>query len=255
MAVVWEAQDTLLDRHVALKLLHAQFADDPEFLERFRREARAAARLSHPNIVSIYDVGEDAETHTPYIVMELVAGGNLKDRIRRAAPLADEEIRSIGAAVASTLAYAHQRGLIHRDVKPQNVLLGEDGRPRLTDFGIAQAAMTPNGLTRTGAVMGSVHYLAPELVRGRQAVPQSDIYALGAVMYEMATGRVPFEGETDLAIAVAHVEETPAAPRALNAHLAPDLERVILRALGKSPELRFPSGADLAAELRNGKAV
>jgi serine/threonine protein kinase len=139
MAVVWEAQDALLDRHVALKLLHAQFADDPEFLERFRREARAAARLSHPNIVSIYDVGEDAEMHTPFIVMELVDGGNLKDEIRRSAPLADAEIRSIGAALASALAYAHQRGLIHRDVKPQNVLLGEDRRPRLTDFGIAQA--------------------------------------------------------------------------------------------------------------------
>src|SRR4030088_157714 len=254
MGTVWEAEDTLLDRHVALKLLHAQFADDPEFLERFRREARAAARLSHPNIVSIYDVGEDAQTGTPFIVMELVEGGNLKDRIRNRAPLADEEIRSIGAALAATLDYAHHRGIIPRDFKPQNVLLGDDGRPRLTDFGIAQA-MTSKGLTRTGAVMGSVHYLAPELVRGRQAMPQSDIYALGAVMYEMATGRVPFEGETDLSVAVAHVEETPAAPRALNAHLAPDLERVILRALGKSPELRFPSGADLAAELRNGKAV
>src|SRR6202521_4978488 len=139
MAIIWEAQDGLLDRHVAIKLLHPQFADDPEFLERFRREARAAARLSHPNIVSIYDVGEEAETRTPFIVMELVEGGNLKDRIRRAAPLADDEIRSIGAALAATLQYAHQRGLIHRDVKPQNVLLGEDGRPRLTDFGIAQA--------------------------------------------------------------------------------------------------------------------
>src|SRR5579864_4253332 len=123
MATIWQAEDTLLDRLVAVKLLHPQFAVDPEFLERFRREARAAARLSHPNIVSIYDVGEDAETHTPFIVMELVEGGNLKDRIRRAAPLADDEIRFIGAALASTLAYAHQRGIIHRDVKPQNVLL------------------------------------------------------------------------------------------------------------------------------------
>src|SRR5450631_407981 len=194
MAIVWEARDGLLDRHVAVKVLHPQFAEDPEFLERFRREARAAARLSHPNIVSIYDVGEDVEARTPFIVMELVEGGNLKDRIRRAAPLADGEIRSIGAAVASTLEYAHKRGLIHRDVKPQNVLIGEDGRPRLTDFGIAQA-ITSNGLTRTGAVMGSVQYLAPELARGRPATPQSDLYGLGTVLYEMATGRVPFQGE------------------------------------------------------------
>src|SRR6266516_3902795 len=126
MAAIWEAHDTLLDRRVAVKLLHPQYADDPEFLERFRREARAAARLSHPNIVPIYDVGEDVETKTPYIVMELVEGGNLKDRIRKAAPLPDAEIRSIGSTVAATLEYAHRNGLIHRDVKPQNILLGED---------------------------------------------------------------------------------------------------------------------------------
>jgi serine/threonine-protein kinase len=251
MAAVWEAEDTLLDRSVAIKLLHAQFADEPEFLERFRREARAAARLSHPNIVPIYDVGEHGDSHTPYIVMELVSGGNLKDRIRQAAPLPDAEIRTVGATLASTLEYAHRKGLIHRDVKPQNVLLGDDGRPRLTDFGIAQA-MASSGLTRTGTVMGSVHYISPEQVRGRPAVPQSDIYSLGAVLYEMATGRVPFEGETDLAIALAHAEQTPAAPRTFNPGLAPDLERTILRALSKSPDLRFASASELAEALRGG---
>jgi len=251
MAAIWEAQDALLDRRVAVKLLHPQYADDPEFLERFRREARAAARLSHPNIVPIYDVGEDPDTLAPFIVMELVEGGNLKDRIRHAAPLSDREIRTIGATLAATLDYAHRKGLIHRDVKPQNVLLGDDGRPRLTDFGIAEA-LASSGLTRTGAVMGSVHYIAPEVVRGRKAVPQSDVYSLGTVLYEMATGRVPFEGETDLAIALAHVEQTPPAPRALNAHLAPELERTILRSLAKSPEQRFGSAAALADELRDG---
>ncbi|MBV9578226.1 MAG: protein kinase [Chloroflexi bacterium] len=251
MAAVWEAEDALLDRRVAVKLLHAQFADEPEFLERFRREARAAARLSHPNIVPIYDVGEDAETRTPYIVMELVDGGNLKDRIRQAAPLPDAEIRTIGAIVATALDYAHRRGLIHRDVKPQNVLLGEDGRPRLTDFGIAQA-LASSGLTRTGTVMGSVQYIAPEQVRGRQAVPQSDIYSLGVVLYEMATGRVPFAGDTDLAIALAHTEQTPTPPRSLNPRLAPDLEGSILQALAKSPEQRFASAADFAEALRGG---
>jgi eukaryotic-like serine/threonine-protein kinase len=247
MAAVWRARDTLLDREVAVKLLHPQFATDPEFLERFRREARAAARLSHPNIVPIYDVGE--HDGIPYIVMELVEGDNLKERIRQAAPLSDAEIRAVGATLASTLDYAHRKGLIHRDVKPQNVLLGEDGRPRLTDFGIAQA-MASSGLTRTGAVMGSVHYIAPELVRGRTALPQSDIYSLGVVLYEMATGRVPFQAETDLAVALAHVEQTPAAPRALNARLAPDLEATILQALAKAPEMRFGSAAEFAEALR-----
>jgi serine/threonine-protein kinase len=251
MASIWQAEDTLLDRQVAVKLLHPHFADDPEFVERFRREARAAARLSHPNIVPIYDVGDDAETRTPYIVMELVDGGNLKDRIRRAAPLSDAEIREIGSTLAATLDYAHRKGLVHRDVKPQNVLLGEDGRPRLTDFGIAQA-MASSGLTRTGAVMGSVHYIAPELVRGKKALPQSDVYSLGIVLYEMATGRVPFTADTDVAVALAQVEETPPAPRALNARLAPDIERTILRALAKSPEDRFPSAADFGTALRDG---
>jgi serine/threonine-protein kinase len=252
MASVWEAVDALLDRRVAVKLLYPQLADDAEFLERFRREARAAARLSHPNIVSIFDVGDDTATRTPFIVMELVEGANLKDRIRAAAPLSNDEIRAIGAALAETLDYAHRRGIIHRDVKPQNVLLGEDGRPRLTDFGIAQALTSPNGLTRTGSVMGSVQYLAPELVRGRPAVPQSDVYGLGAVLYEMATGRVPFTGDTDLAVALAHVEQTPAVPRALNARLAPDLEATIMRALAKDPQQRFASGADMATALRDG---
>jgi eukaryotic-like serine/threonine-protein kinase len=252
MATVWRAEDTLLDRLVAVKLLHPQFAADPEFVERFRREARAAARLSHPNIVPIYDVGEHAGT--PYIVMELVEGGNLKDRIRRSAPLSDGEIRSLGVTIADALNYAHGRGLIHRDVKPQNVLLGEDGRPRLTDFGIAQAVAS-SGLTRTGAVMGSVHYIAPELARGRPASPQSDIYSLGVVLYEMATGRVPFDAETDLAVALAHVEQTPAPPTALNIHLAPDLEPVILRALAKPPDLRFATAADMARALESARAV
>jgi serine/threonine-protein kinase len=250
MATVWEAEDTLLGRRVALKRLHPQYVGDPEFLERFRGEARAAASLAHPNIVPIYDVSDDRQPGTPYLVMELVRGESLKERIRRLGRLSEQETREIGAAVASALDYAHRQGIIHRDVKPQNVLLGEDGRPRLTDFGIAQALATTSGLTRTGAVMGSVHYLAPELARGQPASPQSDVYSLGAVLFEMATGRVPFSGETELAVALAHVEQPPPSPRALNAAITPELEAIIRRALAKSPGERFASAGSLASALR-----
>src|SRR5947209_10214491 len=251
MATVWEAEDTLLGRRVAVKRLHPQFEADPEFIARFRGEARAAASLAHPNIVPIYDVSDDRGPSSPYLVMELVRGGNLKEHIR-AAPggsLSERETREVGAAIASALDYAHRQGIIHRDVKPQNVLLGDDGRPRLTDFGIAQAFTATSGLTRTGAGMGSVHYLAPELARGQAASPGSDVYSLGAMLFEMATGRVPFSGETELAVALAHVEQPPPAPRALNAAISPELEAIIQRALAKSPEARFPSAASLAAAL------
>jgi len=248
MGVVWEAEDTRLGRRVAVKLLHAQFAGDPEFLERFRREARSAAALSHPNIVAVYDVGEDGPTDAPFIVMELVQGESLKGRVRRLRRLADREVRDIGAVVASALDYAHRRGVVHRDVKPENILMSEDGRAKLTDFGIAEA-LAASGLTRTGAVMGSVHYLAPELARGQSATPQSDVYSLGVVLYEMATGRVPFTGDTELAVALAHVEQTPPRPRAVNPALAPDLEAVIMRAMARAPEERFASAGDLAHAL------
>jgi serine/threonine-protein kinase len=250
MATVWEAEDTLLGRRVALKRLHPQYAEDPEFLERFRGEARAAASLAHPNIVPIYDVSDDREAGTPYLVMELVRGESLKERIRRLGHLSEQQTREIGAAVASALDDAHRQGIIHRDVKPQNVLLGEDGRPRLTDFGIAQALSSSSGLTRTGAVMGSVHYLAPELARGQPASPRSDVYSLGAVLFEMATGRVPFSGDTELAVALAHVEQQPPSSRALNAAITPDLEAIIQRALAKSPAARFATAASLADALR-----
>ncbi len=249
MAVIWEARDAVLDRRVAVKILHPQFAADPEFLERFRREARAAANLAHPNIVAIYDVGQDRASGTPFIVMELVDGEDLKEVIRRSAPLPSGAIREIGAALAGALEYAHRRGVVHRDVKPHNVLIDDEGRVRLTDFGIAQA-LAASGLTRTGAVMGSVHYLAPELARGQPATPAVDLYGLGAVLYEMATGRVPFTGETDLAVALAHAEQAPAPPRSLNASLAPDLDRTILRALAKSPADRFASAAEFARALK-----
>lgn len=250
MGVVWEADDSRLGRRVAVKLLHAQFASDPEFLERFRREARSAAALSHPNVVAVYDVGQDGAADTPYIVMELVTGESLKQRIRRLGPMADQQVREVGAVVGRALDYAHRRGVVHRDVKPENILLGDDGSPKLTDFGIAEA-VAASGLTRTGAVMGSVHYLAPELARGQPATPRSDVYSLGVVLYEMATGRVPFTGDTELAIALAHVEREAPAPRAVNPSVTPALEGIIVRAMARSPEARFASAADLARALSN----
>jgi serine/threonine-protein kinase len=251
MGVIWEGVDTRLDRPVAIKLLHAHLATDPRFRERFAREARAAAGLSHPNIVAVYDVGIDAETEAPFIVMELVRGESLTDRVQRTGPLPEAQVRAIGAAIADALDYAHRRGVIHRDVKPQNVLLEPDGRPRLTDFGIAQAlAASRVTLTQTGFVMGSVHYMAPELARGQLATGRSDVYSLGVVLFEIATGRLPFGGDTDLAVVLAHVEQSPPAPRSINPRISPDLDRIILKALARSPTDRYTSAADLARALR-----
>lgn len=252
MATIWEARDSQLGRRVAVKLLHPQFASDPEFIERFAREARSAASLTHPNIVAVFDAGVDSATGAPFLVLELVDGPSLRDVVRqRERPFDEREIRLVGTSLAEALEYAHRRGIIHRDVKPANVLLGGDGRPRLTDFGIAQAA-TESQLTRTGSVMGSVHYLAPEVARGQPSTSAADVYALGVVLYELATGRTPFSGTNEMAVALAHVEQPPPPPRTVNPNLSPQLEGVILRALSKDPSRRFGSAGELAAALGGG---
>ncbi|MBX5490326.1 MAG: protein kinase [Chloroflexi bacterium] len=247
MAIVYDGEDLLLGRRVAVKLLQPALASDPAFRARFANEARAAAALAHPNVVAVYDVGEEAGT--PFLVMEFVEGESLRERLQRAGPLPVREVVRIGAAVADALAAAHERGLVHRDVKPANILLTPDGRVRLADFGIAQA-LGAESATRTGTLFGSIHYLAPELIRGEAATPSADIYALGVVLYEMATGRVPYTGDNPLAIAIQHVEQEPAPPTQLVPGLSATLEAIILRAMDKRPVARFPSAAELAAALR-----
>lgn len=248
MATIYEAHDQVLDRKVAVKVLLPQFSTDPEFLERFQREARLAASLVHPNIVSIFDVGSDSDAH--YIVMELVEGQTLKDLVRREAPLEPGRLVQIGLQLCAALDHAHQRGVVHRDVKPQNILLGPDGLVKVTDFGIAVALGAPS-ITRTGIVLTSVQYASPEQVRGEPATVASDIYSLGVVLHELATGRLPFEGETPVAIAMKHLNEKPPSPSLLNPALPPGLESVLLRAMAKDPRARFPSARELGTALRS----
>ncbi len=246
MAVVYRGYDLVLDRPVAIKVLRGQFAADASFLRRFEREAQAAARLSHPNIVSVYDVGRD--DGTPYIVMEYVPGKTLKQLILEHAPFSLDEAIHIVRQVAAALDYAHQHGLVHRDIKPQNILVDERGFVKVTDFGIAKG-LTDVSLTEAGFGMGTVHYVSPEQARGEPATPASDIYALGVVLYEMLTGRLPFDADNPIGLAMQHVHEAPPPPRQFNPNIPPAVEAIILRALAKDPRQRFPTAGALAQAL------
>jgi serine/threonine-protein kinase len=247
MATVYDGEDLLLGRRVAVKVPLPSFASDPAFVTRFENEARAAAALAHPNLVGVYDVGEDGETR--FIVMEFVDGETLKDLIRREGPLQPEDLVQVGTQVADALDAAHRRGLVHRDVKPQNILLTPEGRVKLADFGIA-LALGADSATRTGTVLGSVHYLAPEVARGESATPLSDIYGLGVVLYEMCTAQLPYAGDSPLAIALQHVESEPPRPSAWNPRVPPALEAIVLKAMAKAPGERYQTAAELAAALR-----
>ena len=247
MAQVYRARDRLLDRPVALKVLFPELSVDRAFVERFRREAQAAANLSHPNIVPVFDWGEDGGTY--YIVMEYIDGQPLSQALRSGGPLPPDRVAQMGARVADALAYAHRHGVVHRDVKPGNVLLTSDEQVKVTDFGIARAINTEESLTQTGAVMGTATYFSPEQAEGVGVDARSDIYSLGVLLYEMVAGRPPFVGDSPVAVASKHVREQPPALSDLNPAVPPALEAVIAKAMAKSPSHRYQSAAELRTDL------
>lgn len=248
MASVYRARDLRLNREVAVKVLREELTRDADFLSRFQREAQTVASLSHPNIVPVYDVGEEEGSH--FIVMEYVRGRTLKDAIEAGGPLPPARAKDIVCSVLDALSYAHERGLIHRDVKPQNILLGADGTARLADFGIAHVA--GGSSTRTAAILGSAHYLSPEQSRGEEATVRSDIYATGIVLFEALAGTPPFDGANALAIAHLHLRE---APPPLPSSTPTALGAAVTRALAKDPENRFPDAAEFAAALHSSGAA
>lgn len=248
MAQVYLARDRTLDRPVAVKELAPEFATDPSFVERFRREAQAAANLSHPNIVGVFDWGTQDGTY--FIVMEYIDGPSLSQVIRRDGPLHPRRAAEIGNEVAAALGFAHSRGVVHRDVKPGNVLLTATGQSKVTDFGIARALSSPDDdLTQAGSVMGTATYFSPEQAQGLPVDPRSDLYSLGVVLYEMVTGRTPFSGDTPLAIAYRHVQDQPAPPSTIVPDIPFGLEAIIMKLLQKRPDDRYPTAEALRADL------
>ena len=246
MADVYKAMDEKLNRMVAVKVLKPEFREDKTFIAKFRTEAQAAAGLSHPNVVNVFDVGEDRGVY--YIVMELVEGITLKDYINRKGKLSVKEATSIAIQVSMGLEAAHNRGIVHRDVKPQNIIISTDGKVKLSDFGIAKATSSN---TISSNVMGSVHYSSPEQVRGGYSDYKSDIYSLGITLYEMVTGRVPFDGDTTVAIAIKHLQEEIEAPSKYTPNLPFSLEQIILKCTQKSPDRRYKNMAELIDDLKH----
>ncbi|MBR3458602.1 MAG: Stk1 family PASTA domain-containing Ser/Thr kinase [Selenomonadaceae bacterium] len=246
MADVYKAQDNLLKRPVAVKILHEQFRKDEEFIGKFHREAQSAARLSHPNIVNIFDVGISGDAH--YIVMEYVSGNTLKSLIQEKGHLPVEEALHIAKEIADALAMAHSNNIVHCDIKPHNILMMSDGHAKVADFGIARA-VTESTMTYSGNVVGSVHYFSPEQAKGTYITPRSDVYSLGVVLYEMLTGHLPFTGETPVSIAMKHLQEEPPSLRQYNPEIPPMVEAIVMKAMSKDPAMR-PESAELSHELQ-----
>jgi eukaryotic-like serine/threonine-protein kinase len=246
MGTVFVATDERLGRRVAVKVLKEEFADDPRFVERFRREARAAGALSHPNVAGVYDFGEDSDRH--FMVMEMAPGRDLAQVLREEGQLSPDRVVRIGTQIAEALGHAHSAGLVHRDIKPANVIIGDKDKVKVTDFGIARAAGDAT-LTATGSVLGTAHYISPEQAAGDKIGPATDIYSLGIVLYEMLTGTLPFTGDSALAVAMRHVSDEVPRPSDLNREVPDGLDRVVAKATAKAPEDRYANGSDLAAAL------
>ena len=249
MAIVYKARDLTLNRYVAVKVLRDEFTTDEEFIKRFETEAQSAARLIHPNIVSIYDVGVDNNL-TYYIVMELIQGKTLKEIIiQEQGPLPWKWSINVSIQIASALEMAHRNNIIHRDIKPHNIIITEDGVAKVTDFGIAKA-VSNSTITAFGKTIGSVHYFSPEHARGGYTDAKSDIYSLGVVMYEMVTGRVPFDADTPVSIALKHMQEEPVEPQEINPNIPDAVNKIIMKALQKEPALRYQTATEMLQDLR-----
>ncbi len=248
MALVYLARDKVLDRHVALKVLREQYADDADFVERSRREAKNAASLNHPNVVQIYDQGR-AEDGTYYMAMEHVPGGTLKEHIAKRGSLDPSEAAGIASQVADALALAHGRGIVHRDIKPQNVLLTTSGEAKVADFGIARA-ISARTMTGTNQILGTAAYMSPEQVGGERVGPQSDLYSLGVVLYEMLSSTLPHEGNDPIATAMKHLNQPAPQPRDANLAVSKELDALTVKLLAKAPQDRYSGATELAEDLR-----
>ncbi len=246
MAVVYKAKCQILDRIVAVKILKEEFSNDSNFIEKFRTEAHSAAKLSHPNIVNIFDVGEENNIH--FIVMEFIEGETLKELIAKKSPLTNNMALDIAVAICDGIHHAHEKGIIHKDIKPHNILITSSGIVKVADFGIAHATSNKT-ITFGGGVVGSVHYISPEQAKGEPVTRATDIYSVGCVLYEMLTGKVPFDAESPITIALKHIHDDPILPHELNPQISAELENVILKAISKIPSYRYNSAEEMKDSL------
>ena len=247
MANVYLAKDTFLDRKVAVKVLRGDLANDEKFIRRFQREAYAASTLSHPNIVEMYDVGEDNGTY--YIVMEYIEGRTLKQLLKKRGSLTAPEVVDIMLQLTDGIAHAHDMYIIHRDLKPQNIMISDDGKIKITDFGIAMA-LNSTQLTQTNSVMGSVHYLPPEQASGKGSTTKSDIYSMGIMLFELLTGKLPFKGENAVEIALKHMKDDIPSIRKMNSNIPQSLENIILKSTAKNPKNRYDDVKEMYNDLK-----